>query len=132
MNVIGRFLGRGRSARPAAPPARELLGDPVDDAIQARQRMTVGAYFAQSDAWHAVTSSNVHSVAFYGTATTSQPDAHGILGVRFKDKKTGAVKAEYRYSQVPVHVYTDMLDAGSKGKFVWSDLRGKYPFGIVR
>jgi len=86
----------------------------------ALKSMSAGEYFAGDEAWIAVASSNLHSVAYYGEG------AVGTLGVRFKDKKTGAVKSEYRYSGVPVVVYQGLLHAGSHGKYFRAHIRDQY------
>jgi hypothetical protein len=37
----------------------------------------------------------------------------------------------YYYDGVPYDVYEQMLAAESKGKFVHSDLKGRYPYGKI-
>ena len=38
----------------------------------------------------------------------------------------------YRYKKVPRHVFKNMMNADSKGKFFWSDVRFNYPFKKYR
>lgn len=78
---------------------------------------TPDRYFGNDANWKYVTSSNVAMVAYYADLQTGKR----ILGVRFKSG------GEYWYYDVPLSVYTDMLSASSKGRFVWSDLRDRYP-----
>jgi len=81
---------------------------------------TPGEYFATSEAWIKVVSSNVHSFAFYGGGV---PGTAGILRVRFLNRaKTGA-GSEYQYVGVTVGMYESFLSAGSKGKWCWQHLR---------
>lgn len=80
-------------------------------------------YFRGQDAWTPITSSNVHSIAFYGEGPA------GTLGVRFRGKKNkGMATSEYEYRGVTYEVYAKMIDASSKGSFVWTDLRGRYGY----
>jgi hypothetical protein len=103
---MGRFRFHGRRPPVAAP-------EPVTT-------LTPAAYFEGLAAWERVYSSNLHSVAYYGMG------ASGMLAIRFRDKKTGGVKSEYRYHGVPYEVYDGLLGAGSKGKYFHSNIKGKY------
>ena len=67
-----------------------------------------------------VNSSNVYSVGY-------DPDSE-ILQVQFLDKDKKGPGAIYRYSGVPFDVWHDFINAGSKGKYVWSHIRDRFPF----
>jgi hypothetical protein len=53
-------------------------------------------------------------------------DTLGILEVEFK---TGWV---YQYLDVPNRVFNDFLNASSKGRFLWNQIRGKYTYRRIR
>lgn len=82
-------------------------------------------YFGNDGHWVRVSSSNVHSIAYF--YDLSDPSGmRNILGVRFAPR--GTEIREYSYEPVPISVWTDFLAASSKGKFVWQKLRDKYPY----
>lgn len=90
------------------------------------RRVTPSTYFTNAVNWTEVTSSNVHSIAYYIDVSSAREN---ILGVRFHSKSDASVvSAEYWYYGVPISVWLNMLSAGSKGKFVWSDLRDRYRY----
>lgn len=67
--------------------------------------------------WTPVSSSNVAEVGYNkGTQT---------LGVRFNNG------GEYEYYGVDEDVYTSFLAAGSKGKFLFYNIKGSYPYERV-
>lgn len=107
MGWLQRLLGRGNEQ--AEQPA-------------SLQTISVAEYFADNEAWIPVDSSWVHSLAFYGQG------AFGVLGVRFKDKKTGAVRFTARYDNVPVFFWQKFLDAPSKGKYVHQSGLYQWPY----
>lgn len=81
--------------------------------------------YAPLKTWVSVTSSNVAAVWYDAEAE--------LLKVRFHVKKGGAIVGTrtWGYSGVPLYVYTDMLDAPSKGQFVWKHLRDRYLSGEI-
>lgn len=90
------------------------------------RRITPKTYFANNANWTGVTSSNVHSIAYYIDVGSTREN---ILGVRFHAKKDpSVVSAEYWYYGVPASVWLNMIAANSKGKYVWSDLRDRYRY----
>jgi KTSC domain len=89
---------------------------------------TTTDYFSQPSSWTPVESSNVHSISF----KLGPNGRHGELRVRFKDKQTGRVKAEYQYVDVPEDVFAAFLGAPSKGEFVWSDIMDQYTAHKIR
>ena len=64
-----------------------------------------------------VTSSNVSSVGYDPQTQT--------LEVEFL---SGAV---YQYYGVPDHIYSEMMSAGSKGRFLHTYIRNAYPYSRV-
>ena len=64
-----------------------------------------------------VTSSNVDAVGYDGITNE--------LRVRFK---SGLV---YAYSNVPLHVFVDLLNAESHGKYLAAEVKGKYPYKLM-
>lgn len=90
------------------------------------RKSTPSNYFTNDANWTKVKSSNVHSIAYYIDVSASRED---ILGVRFHSKQDpDVVSSEYWYYGVPIRVFMNMVSAGSKGKFVWSDLRDRYRY----
>ncbi len=85
--------------------------------------MSPGEYLSRHDAWMRVDSECLHSVAFFETAA-----GRGVLGLRFKDKKTGGVKSTYRYQDVPTAVVGELLHAPSHGTFFHARIREKYSY----
>ncbi len=65
-------------------------------------------------AWKEVESSNIEAIAYDATEEE--------LYVRFN---TGS---EYVYSEVPEKIYNDFMDAGSKGRYFASSIKGVYDF----
>lgn len=126
MSQIDRLLNI-RSAREEtahAAVAKELGQAGVRARGRERRRvLSPEEYFSGNAAWLGVESSNVHSLAFYG----EKDGGSGILGVRFKDEKTGAITGEYRYDGVPIRVVEGFLSAPSKGKYHWRHIRDRYP-----
>jgi hypothetical protein len=83
------------------------------------EALSIPAYFAEASSWVPVSSSNVHSIAYYR--------AEEVLGVRFLRKPVdGSAGSEYRLSGVPVGVWAGFLNAGSHGVYYWQHLRDKY------
>ncbi len=68
--------------------------------------------------WTSVSSSNVQALRFLG---------RDRLEVMFLSKGRWP-RSIYAYFGVPVDFYYQMLNASSKGKFVWRHLRGAYPY----
>ena len=64
-----------------------------------------------------VTSSNVAAIGY--------EDDTRCLFVRFND---GGL---YRYEGVSLETYQAFMSAPSKGRFVWRQLRGKYPYSRI-
>lgn len=90
------------------------------------RRITPSTYFANASNWTGVTSSNVHSIAYYIDIDSTREN---ILGVRFHSKDDpDTANSEYWYYGVPTSIWLNMIAAGSKGKFVWSDLRDRYRY----
>lgn len=65
------------------------------------------------------------AVETYGSpqyaALAFRGDPEGVLAVTFRNGAT------YQYAPVPLNVFVGMLNAGSRGRFVWDVLR-RYPF----
>lgn len=73
--------------------------------------------WAEEGVWVSVKSSNVGAIQYYWE--------NKALFVQFH---SGAI---YVYAPVPPQVAKAMFNAGSKGKFVWRRLRGKFPYGKI-
>lgn len=115
---MSRFIDKLRGIFTPSAAGRTTSRDGSLDTLSLEE------YFRGEDAWTGVQSSNVHSIAYYG-----QGPAGGVLGVRFRNKKNlAAAGSEYHYYGVPYEIYAKMIDAGSKGKFVWTDLRDRYSY----
>lgn len=69
---------------------------------------------ATATPWQPVQSSNLAAVRWN--------PARGTLDIRFKSGRW------YRYLDVPVHVYFDLMAASSKGKFHHRFIRDRYAF----
>ena len=69
--------------------------------------------------WYDVVSSNVHSVAY---SAGSQ-----ILYIKYL-RRNGAPPDQYLYYDVPFIVFRKLLNADSKGKNVWANIRNKYRY----
>lgn len=76
-------------------------------------------YFAQSEVWFPVTSSNVHSISYL----EGENGRYKELRVRFLKKGTTDAGSEYRYFPVEPSLFLSMLGSASKGKFVWANIR---------
>jgi len=76
------------------------------------------AYFDDPSHWQGCVSSNVHSFALFIDLTRAKDT--NTLGVRFSP---GHEITEYWYFGVPLRIYSDMISAASKGRFVWEQLR---------
>jgi hypothetical protein len=50
----------------------------------------------------------------------------GVLAVTFKPKPRRPWHRVWWYEDVPKTVYSNMLRASSRGRFVWGELRDKY------
>lgn len=64
-----------------------------------------------------VTSSNIEAIGHSGVTNE--------LRVRFT---SGSV---YVYSNVPAHVFVDLLNAESHGKYLATEIKGKYPYKLM-
>lgn len=82
-------------------------------------------YFARADVWRYVSSSNVEAIAHYQVGG-GNPNLGSPLRVRFKNG------SEYEYAGVSRDTYELFLGAPSKGRFVWTDLRGQYSYRRVK
>ncbi len=89
------------------------------------------AYFTRSSNWVPVSSSNLHSVAYY--VDLRRGGTGNVLGVRFLDKHSGGVGSEYHYQNVRPSEAAALLSAPSKGHnlHVAVKLTGK-PYKRVR
>jgi hypothetical protein len=58
--------------------------------------------------WETVDSRQIHSI---------RREPNGTVGIRFKDRKTGGVQAEYHYDNVSEELYEKMRAADSIGRF---------------
>lgn len=81
--------------------------------VDQRHRLTADEW-AESGRWVRVKSSNVNGIAYDRKNST--------LMVGFKD---GSL---YSYDGVPEVIAKGMFTASSMGKFVWRNLRDKYPY----
>ncbi len=74
-----------------------------------------------------VESSNVHSVGY--------DYLKGILYIRYwKDSTTRRSQVSgniYKYFDVPFLVYHHMINARSKGKFMWAQIRDQYRYKMI-
>ena len=59
-------------------------------------------------------------------ASVSYDAAAAILEVRFRDE------AVYQFTEVPLHIFQDLLQAGSKGTYFNHHIRGLYPYSMLR
>lgn len=76
------------------------------------------AYFRRSDVWTPVESSNVKAVAYFIDVTyRGRGSRSGVLGVKFL-AKNNTPETMYEYFGVPYSMYSDMLSAGSKGRYL--------------
>jgi len=108
LSWLRRALGRAAVPAPGRqPPAGEEA-----------------AHFAEPSAWVPVSSSWVHSIAYHG-GPAEATGVSGRLRVRFKDKRSGVVRAEVEYHGIPRILYAGFLGASSKGKFVHAHLFGR-------
>jgi hypothetical protein len=112
MGLLSRIIGLFDRRRPA-PDGSGLTTIPEAE------------YFRGDDAWIPVDSSWVHSLAYYGQGE------RGVLGVRFKDKKSGRVRVTCRYAGIPVEFWERFLDAPSKGKFVHQSGLYGWPYTLM-
>lgn len=64
-----------------------------------------------------VTSSNVAAVGYDEATHTLEVEFHG-----------GSV---YQYSTVPASVHSDLMAAASPGKYLFANIKGKYPYKRV-
>lgn len=78
--------------------------------------LTPSDYFAGTEAWTPVSSSDLAAVAYYGQGIA------GILAVRFLSD------SEYWYHGVPADIYGGLLDAVSKGKYLHQHVKGRYNY----
>lgn len=97
------LLARGRSAASGVPPA-----------------LTAEQYFKSNrpGVWKAVESSNVAAVGYFADVTGR---TGGVLGVKFKG---GHI---YLYAPAELSLYTNMIAATSRGRYVWEVLRKRFP-----
>ena len=70
--------------------------------------------YAPFKTWISVDSSNLEAVKY-------DPEKEQ-LAIRFKGGRT------YLYGGVPPSVFLDLLDAPSKGKYVWKHIRDRYAY----
>ena len=68
------------------------------------------------DPWQAVLSSTIDAYRYNPECHNGEAD----LFVRFHDGRT------YRYKSVPIKVISDFIEAESKGKFLHSEIKGRY------
>ena len=113
MSFFSALLNR---FRPAARP-RPGVAAPGRKVVRADAALT--AHFALDADWVPVASSNVDRIAYRAAVGWGETP---VLAVRFL---SGAC---YLYYDVPLHVFTDMLAAASKGRFVWTGLRDRYDY----
>lgn len=119
MSFLERLKGL---VRQPAVPAIAAKGQPAQArTVPGDLYARADAYFAVEANWRRVTSTNVHAVAYFTDLETRR----GVLGVRFFPDGAKAV-SEYRYFGVPVSLFSDMLVAGSRGRFVHERLRDQY------
>jgi hypothetical protein len=71
--------------------------------------------------WFPVDSSNVAAIRYVGP---------GWLDVRFLAKGKNPRERTWRWHDVPVDVFWEMLEAPSKGKYVHHQLRPRYGDGV--
>jgi hypothetical protein len=119
------FLDRLRRAlggRPAAAPTAKAPSPSrrATPPSAATRNPRADAYFADAANWKPVTSSNLHSVAYF-LDLAGEP----VLGVRFSPQGAARI-TEYRYQAVPLSVYQDMLSATSKGRYTHASLIGRF------
>lgn len=70
-------------------------------------------FFRDPKSWRAVSSSNLHSVAYY--VDLRRGGRGNVLGVRFLRKGTSGWGSEYRYQNVSLAEFSSLLAASSKG-----------------
>jgi len=64
--------------------------------------------------WYRVQSSNLDAVAYDRASLT--------LYIAFKGNRT------YRYDGVPPSVFSQLMEAESKGRYFYYNIRGRYPY----
>ena len=128
---LDKFAAKARLAPQRAKPSPAAPNDSPfkPDSVEVKPDLTPSRYFGQGAVWNRVTSSNVASVAYFNPQ--QKEGATGILGVRFLGKKGGR-ESEYWYWGVKASVFINMMASSSKGRFVWTDLRDKYPYMKMR
>lgn len=119
MGFFSSLISRFR--RPAGPPGRTRHppGVRAGGRKVVRASPDLLAHFAQEATWAAVASSNVDRIAYRAALRWGESP---VLAVRFLSGAT------YFYYDAPLEVFTDMLAAASKGRFVWTDLRDRYDY----
>lgn len=73
--------------------------------------------------WENTESSQIHSIG-------RDPET-GTVGIRFKDRKTGGVQAEYHYDNVPEEMFEKLRVADSVGRFFEQNIKKNpkdYPY----
>lgn len=101
--------------------ARALTGD---------QAGGPASFFNDRSNWIPVSSSNLHSVAYY--VDLRRGGGGNLLRVRFKDKG-GRVSSEYEYGKVPPAVMAGLLSAPSKGVYLDRNVKkAGYSFRQIR
>lgn len=130
MSLFDRLMAHlGRRKQPDAPTRPDTpVGLPLapGQVLPVARHVSPLEYFGRSDSWHHVTSSWVHSYAFYPTSKT-----HGLLRVRYKDKDTGAYRVTCEYRDIPVSSWEAFQAAPSKGKFVHQSGLYGWPYTLV-
>jgi len=123
---ISKFLMTKRMAQmfgdfdsdPLADPSDVYEDAPVEDYGEAPPEVSDPAPLV----YIPVESSNIQEMAY--------SDEESTLYIRFHGKGGGS-SSLYAYYNVPAEVNQEMLGAESKGKFLWSNIRGVYDYERV-
>lgn len=113
----GLFNGKPAPNIPAPKPIEGLEIGSTPQRVDKRHRLINADQWTDENKWVRVSSSNV-ARAMYSKQQME-------LFIEFKD---GSV---YRYNSVPPGEASDFFNSSSKGKFVHSRLRDRYPFTVV-
>lgn len=115
-----------------------IESDPSSNSEEVLQEgMVEEEYFSDINNWISVTNStNVHSHSVFVNAKTSLPIRMGIRFQKQKPRGVPNVEAdphprEYWYAIDSWPIYIGLVEAISKGKFVWEHIRSRGNYGSI-
>lgn len=101
---------------------KEFLGFSIySKNLKVEERLSeVSNYFRDDDNWADVVSTAIAAISYYRPKDKKQSGS--ILAVRFINGRT------YWYSGVYVNIFSQFMSTDSKGRFVNSRIKNRYPF----